>query len=101
MFLALAIENAGAVFTPTGFCAGVFEIIQDAPIHFLETLYSKETNDSDREVEMVLLWIIPDVPIHFLDTSRCYATDVSCTCTHLGVTQLMFLALAHISVLGN
>ena len=34
-----------------------------------------------------------------LHTSRCYATDVPCTCTHLGATQLMFLALAHISVL--
>ena len=44
MYLALAIENAGAVFTPTGFCAGVFDIIQDAPIHFLET------NDVDREL---------------------------------------------------
>ena len=36
-----------------------------------------------------------------LHTSRCYATDVPCTCTHLGATQLMFLALAHISVLRN
>ena len=36
-----------------------------------------------------------------LHTSGCYATDVSCTCTHLGATQLMFLALAHISVLRN
>ena len=36
-----------------------------------------------------------------LHTSRCYATDVSCTCTHLDATQLMFLALAHISVLRN
>ena len=36
-----------------------------------------------------------------LHTSRCYATDVSCTCTHLGATQLMFLAVAHISMLRN
>ena len=36
-----------------------------------------------------------------LHTSRCYATDVCCTCTHVGVTQVMFLALAHISVLRN
>ena len=36
-----------------------------------------------------------------LHTSRCYATDVSCTCTHLDATQLMFLALAHISMLRN
>ena len=27
--------------------------------------------------------------------------NVRCTCTHLGATQLMFLALAHISVLRN
>ena len=27
--------------------------------------------------------------------------NVPCTCTHLGATQLMFLALAHISVLRN
>ena len=36
-----------------------------------------------------------------LHTSRCYATDVSCTCKHLGTAQLMFLALARISVLRN
>ena len=36
-----------------------------------------------------------------LHTSRCYATDVSCTFTHLDATQLMFFAIAHISVLGN
>ena len=50
-----------------------------------------------------------------LHTSRCYATDVSrtcthlgatrtdvsCTCTHLDATQLMFLALAHMSMLRN
>ena len=36
-----------------------------------------------------------------LHTSRCYATDVPCTCTHLGATQLMFLTFAHISVLRN
>ena len=27
--------------------------------------------------------------------------NVRCTCTHLGATQLMFLALANISVLRN
>ena len=29
-----------------------------------------------------------------LHTGRCYATDVSCTCTHVDATQLMFLALS-------
>ena len=36
-----------------------------------------------------------------LHTPGCYATDVPCTCTHLDATQLMFLALAHISMLRN
>ena len=47
------------------------------------------------------IWVLRNWCSLHLHTSRRYATDVLCNCTHLGARQLMFLALAHISMLRN